>query len=324
MSLATICLPVQTELRELEDELSKQTSSDIELVTRAASYVLRNGGKRIRPAILLLTAKMLGYRPARAVPLGVAIEMIHAASLMHDDVIDNATLRRGKQSANIKWGNQISVLVGDFLWSRASRLAIEQGNMKVLSSLTEAAQRTTEGEILEITHINDFGLTAEEYLRIIELKTAVLFSSACQIGAILASGPKKFEEACLRFGRAVGMAFQLADDVLDLTSSEEKFGKKTGTDLCEGRLTLPVILALKRCAPQESDIIKETLLSSSLDRARLNDITRILVRYGAIEESLGMARDFAATAKEELSAFKPSLEKEALIAIADHAVSRSE
>lgn len=324
MSLATICLPVQTELKGIETELNKHIVSEVELVSTAARYVLQNGGKRIRPALLLLTTKMLGEQANHAVPLGAAIEMIHAASLMHDDVVDNASLRRGKSSANVKWGNQISILVGDFLWCRASKIAISQGNFSILSSITEAVQKATEGEILEIIKNSDFNLTEDEYLKVIELKTAMLFSCSCRIGAILAGSSPKFENACRNFGLNVGIAFQLADDILDYVSTEEKFGKKAGTDLCEGRLTLPVISALKKCSHEETSVIKEALLANSLDATRLAEVKNILKKYGTIETSLKMANDFANRAKEEFSPFKPSLEKEALVALADYAVSRGE
>jgi len=215
MSLATICLPVQPELKEVESILASDAVSSVELVNSAARYVLQNGGKRIRPALLLLVSKMFGADPASAVRLGAAIEMIHAASLMHDDVLDNATLRRGKPSANVKWGNQLSILVGDFLWCRASQITISHGNGRILSVMTETVEKTTEGEILEIIKSNDFNIGEDDYLKIIKLKTAMLFACSCQIGAIMAGVPEKFEAALKNYGLDIGIAFQLADDVLD-------------------------------------------------------------------------------------------------------------
>ncbi len=323
MSLSTICLPIQSELRDVETVLSEKVSSPVELVSTAANYILQNGGKRIRPALLLLTAKMLGLKVSNAVPFGAAIEMIHAASLMHDDVLDNARLRRGKQSSNAKWGNQISILVGDFLWCRASSIAISNGNMKILQAVTEAVEKTTEGEILEIVRCNDFNITQEDYLNIISLKTAMLFACSCRVGAILAGASEKFEAALKNYGLNLGVAFQLTDDILDYTASEERFGKKAGTDMCEGRLTLPVILALDRCNSNETGTIKDLLLANSLDNARLCEIKNILNKYGTIEASFDAARKFASLAKDELVHFKPSLEKDSLIALADHSVSRS-
>lgn len=324
MSLATICLHIGRELKEVEDSLFKHTSSEVELVSTAAQYVLQNGGKRIRPALLLLSAKMLGLSGPRVVSLGCAIEMIHAASLMHDDVLDNASLRRGKTSANVKWGNQVSILVGDFLWCKASELAIADGNNRLLQSITEAVKKTTEGEILEITRSNNFNITEEDYLTVIKLKTAMLFSCSCQIGSILAEGTEQFENALKNFGLNLGIAFQLSDDVLDYTSNEETIGKKAGTDLCEGKLTLPIILTLKKCNSDEAGLIKEVLLANNLDIVRFNVVKNILKRYGALEDSLDTARNFAKKAKEDLSPFKPSIEKDSLMALADYAVSRNE
>lgn len=323
MSIATICLPVQAELKEIEAFLAKNTSSHVELVSQAAQYVLQNGGKRIRPAILLLAAKMLGLSGTRAVPIGAAIEMIHAASLMHDDVLDNATVRRSKISANVKWGNQISILVGDFLWCQASEISITYGNPRMLSVITSAVKNTTEGEIMEIVRSSDFNITENDYLQIIELKTAMLFACSCQIGAIMAGSSENFEMALRQFGLNLGISFQLADDVLDYISNEEKFGKKTGTDLCEGKLTLPVILALKKCSAEDAAIIKDALLTNTLDPVGLCKIKDILTKHGSLQASLNLAQKYAKLAKDALSPFKPSLEKDSLIALSDYVVSRS-
>lgn len=324
MSLTTICLPIQSELRGVEAELSRHTASEVELVSAAAQYVLQNGGKRVRPALLLLTAKMLGAPVEKAISLASSVEMIHAASLMHDDVLDNATLRRGKMSANVKWGNQISILVGDFLWCKASEICISEGNNKIMSAIIEAVRKTTEGEIQEIVKSSNFNLTKDEYLNIIKLKTAMLFACSCQVGAILAGASQKTEQSLYNFGLNVGIAFQLTDDVLDYMASDEKFGKKAGTDLCEGRLTLPVILAFQKCGIDEAQFIRESLLANALEVERFGEIKNILKQHGTIDASLDMARMYAGLAKEELSSFKHSLEKDSLIALADQAVSRSE
>jgi octaprenyl-diphosphate synthase len=322
MSLATICLPVQSELKEVEDVLIRHATSDVGLVTEAAKYVLQNGGKRIRPALLLLTAKLLGFPIAKAIDLGAAVEMIHAASLMHDDVLDDAEIRRGKPSSNVKWGNQISILVGDFLWCRSSEIAISYGNDRILSSITAAVKNTTEGEILEIVRSSDFDINEEDYLRIIELKTAMLFACSCQLGAILAGASKNFEETMKTYGLNIGIAFQLADDVLDYVSNDVNLGKKTGTDLCEGKLTLPIILALKKCRENDGKILKDALLANTLDAAKLKEIRTILESLGTLQESMNIAKKYVKAAKDALIPFKPSLERDALAAIADYAVSR--
>jgi len=324
MSLSTICLPVKSELALVEQELERASSSNVELVQNAASYVLQNGGKRIRPAVMLLTAKMLGAAGKEIVPLAAAIEMVHAASLMHDDVLDNATLRRGKPSANIKWGNQISILVGDFLWCRASDIAIKCGDKKIWNSMIDAVSKTTEGEILEIVKTNDLTLTKGEYLEIITLKTAMLFQSSCQIGAIFAGANETFERSMMDYGLHTGIAFQLADDVLDYSSSEKKFGKKVGMDIDEGRLTLPLILTLTKSGVEETSIIKNYLISPSTDETSFNRIKEILIKHGSIEASLKEAGRYAQLAKEALSPFKPSIFKDALLSIADYSILRRE
>lgn len=324
MSLETICLPVKAELEMVEKELINSSRSNVALVQDATAYVLKNGGKRIRPALLLLASKMLGADMARAVRLAVAIEMVHAASLMHDDVLDNATLRRGKASANVKWGNQISILVGDFLWCRASELAIKYGNDKIMTSVIDAVSGTTQGEILEITRSNDFTLNKTDYLEIIRLKTAMLFQSACQIGSLLSNSGNKFEEAMRSYGLNLGIAFQLADDVLDYVATDEKFGKKTGTDLCEGRLTLPLILTLQKASEEEANIIKSAVIASVSESSTLERINNILSKHNSIEISLREASEYADTAKNALEPFKPSLLKDALMALAGYSVLRSE
>ncbi len=321
-ALSTICLPVQQELRLVEDEISKNISSEVDVVRSASAYVLQNGGKRVRPALLLLTAKLLGANAAQAAPLAAAMEMIHAASLLHDDVLDNATIRRGKPSSNVKWGNQISILVGDFLWCRASNVIITYQNSRILESAISSVEKTTEGEILEIIKSNDFGISEDEYLKIITLKTAMLFACSCHIGSIFANASEKNEEALKNFGLNLGIAFQLADDVLDYNSSEEKFGKKAGTDLCEGKLTLPVISVLKKCSEKESHVIREALLANSMDITIFKEITSILNRYGTLESALVLAHNYSKKAKAQVEAFKQSIEKDALLALADYAVGR--
>jgi len=324
MSLKLICLPVQPLLERVEAELAAQTLSDTSLISEAARYVLQNGGKRIRPALLLLMSKMLGASESAAVKLSAAVEMIHAASLMHDDVLDNASLRRGKPAANVKWGNQVSVLVGDFLWCKASLLAVSEKNEAIMGAMAGAAQATVEGEILEIVKSNDFGIGVEEYLKIITLKTARLFSCACEVAAIIAGVPDGVISLAKKFGLSLGVAFQLTDDVLDYDSSIERFGKRAGTDLCEGRITLPVINTLRACGDDEKKMIKEAILSSAAPEGRLKEIVSVMKKYNALSSALDLAKEYSLKAKEELMSFKPSLERDSLISIAQYSVTRDE
>jgi len=324
MSLKTICLPVQHELKQVEDLILKEIASEVKIVNEVAKHVLQNGGKRIRPAVILLTSKLVGSDIASAVHLAASIEMIHAASLLHDDVLDNAAIRRGKQSANSRWGNQISILVGDFLWSRASNLALNKSNNKILGFIIQTVEKITEGEILEIVKSNNFEISRDEYLKIITLKTAKLFECAAGLGALVVNSASSTESTLKEYGLNLGIAFQLADDVLDYISNEEVFGKKAGTDLIEGKTTLPLILALKLCTEEESHGIREALLSNKFDSQIFGYIKGVLKKYNAIEASLEIARGYSNLAKEALSKFRPSIEKDALMALADYAVSRLE
>jgi len=325
MSLNLICLPVQEALKRVEAELCEQTAaSGVSLVSEAARYVLQSGGKKIRPALLLLTARMFGAVEAVAVRIAAAIEMVHAASLMHDDVLDSASLRRGKPAANIKWGNQVSVLVGDFLWCRASLIAVKEKNDAVLNAIVGAAQATVEGEMLEITKSNDFNISMEEHLKIITLKTARLFSCACDAGALLAQAPESVTASVRNYGLYLGMAFQLTDDVLDYESSEERFGKRTGTDLSEGRITLPFINALKLCNDEERKFLKEAILSNTVEASRFKEVVSIIKKYKALDAALTLAGEYSVRAKKEILSLKPSLERDAMLSIADYAVNRGE
>ena len=241
---------------------------------------------------------------------------------MHDDVIDNAKVRRGKTSANAKWGNHVSVLVGDFFYSRASQMLIEHGDLKILKVMADCTTITTEGEVFEILKSSDINTSQEDYLKIIESKTAYLFSAACQIGGILGGVSDYFEKALKDYGFNLGMVFQLADDVLDYTSSEDVFGKAEGVDLREGKLTLPLILSLKRATPEEVQVLKNAVLAESVDHATFSQVRQIIMKYDGFKDTLELAQDYIMRAKESLSPFKASLEKDMLLSLADYVIDR--
>ncbi|MBI4411922.1 MAG: polyprenyl synthetase family protein [Deltaproteobacteria bacterium] len=322
MDLREICLPIQREAEELERFLTDKLASRVPFVQSVASYVIQNGGKRLRPILTVLSAKLAGYKGSAAVPLGTAVEYMHTASLLHDDVIDNAQLRRGRASINNKWGNHVSVLVGDFFYCRAMDLLVQSGDLRILKVLTDVITTTTEGEIFEITKSNDLATTEKDYLQIITSKTAALMAGACQAGAILGNVSEEFEHALRKFGLNLGIAFQLQDDILDYIATEEEFGKKHGTDLNEGKLTLPLILALKKCSEEELRIVKDTLISDSIDPAVFSRILAIINRYDGIRETGRLAKDYIDKAKDSLSLFRPSLERDTLLSIADYVVLR--
>lgn len=327
MELREICIPIKDEVAAMEGIVSKHLQSRIPFVQGVVDYVIQNGGKRLRPILTILSAKLTGYQGSASQKLtsqrlGAAIEFMHTATLLHDDVIDNAGLRRGRVTTNSKWGNHVSVLVGDFFYCKAMDILVGHGDLKVLKVITDAIATTTEGEILEIIKSNDPGTAENDYLQIITSKTAVLISAACQIGAVLSHVSEDYEHSLRRFGLNLGIAFQLMDDVLDYTSTEEEFGKTNGTDLKEGKLTLPLILTLKKCSESEAHIIKNTLIADEIASESFRQVLEIINRYDGIRDTLQLAKSYIQKAQENLVLFKPSLEKETLCAIADYVVRR--
>lgn len=322
--LEQLLIPVQQQMAEVEQILGSELKSQVPLVTEAVRYVTQSGGKRIRPAVFLLAAGLAGHADGRAAHIAAGLELVHTASLLHDDVVDDAPFRRGKPSAKTKWGNQVSILVGDFLWCKASEFFIQYGNDHLWKAVTRAITAITEGEILEITRLNDITLDENIYKTIIEGKTAVLFGICGQGAAIVQNLSEQFETALERFGFHLGVAFQLTDDVLDYTSTIDRLGKESGADLREGKLTLPVIISLKRCRPDEARLIRDALITGQITQERFQKVVEIVERYGGIAETAALAREHADKAKSYLTTFKPSIEREALSGLADYVVERRE
>ena len=322
MSLSDILIPIQKDIDELENVMIELLSSTVPFVQSVAEHTLKNGGKRLRPILTLVCAKLAGFHGKAAHKMGSCIEFVHTASLLHDDVVDNAKVRRGKPSANAKWGNHVSVLVGDFFYCRASQLLTEQGNLKILKVVTDAITGLTEGEVLEITKNLDLSTSETDYLAIIKNKTAILFAAACQIGGILGNISSEFELALRDYGLNLGMAFQLSDDALDYTASEEIFGKTSGIDLQEGKLTLPLITAIKRATPDEQTLIKNALIADKIDKAILQNVNDIITKYDGFNETYKTAKQYINLAKEHIAPFRPSIEKDILLYIADYIVAR--
>ena len=324
MPVDRFAIPVAKDLKEVERLFEAGLDSDVPLINEVVQYIVQNGGKRLRPLLTLLSAKLAGFQGEAAVKMAAAMELIHTASLLHDDVVDDAGLRRGKPSTKSKWGNSISVLVGDFFWCQMSRIIVNHGCLRILKVVTDTITVTTEAEILEITKHSDFSVDEEVYLKVVGGKTAVLLSACCQIGAILGGVSEVFEEALKRYGYDLGIAFQLSDDVLDYESEEEKFGKHKGADLREGKLTLPLIVALRRANPEESHIIKDALMSGRLETGRLKQVVDIIHKHDGIRETRALAKKYVERSKEHLDIFKSSLEKESLTALADYVIERGE
>ncbi|MFO1463060.1 MAG: polyprenyl synthetase family protein [bacterium] len=319
-ALEVLAQQLREELALVEVEIQKNLQSHVPTVTQVAEHIVMSGGKRLRPMLCILAAQALGYRGPRVLTLATAIEFIHTATLLHDDVIDNAQLRRGRPSCNAIWDNKMSVLVGDFLYCQASSLIARDGDLKVLRSITDATTNTTEGEVLEITKSRDLRLGETEYFKIIEFKTGVLMACSTQVGAIIAKAGPDQERALTDYGMHLGIAFQLADDVLDYISVEAEFGKEKGVDLKEGKITLPLLYALERCTPAEREIIRDGTISARRDI--FLKVLEVLKKYGAIDYALGLAAQRSAAARDSLQSLPDSPAKEALLKLSDYVIQR--
>lgn len=311
------------DLINVEEQFRKDLASNVPLIRKVGEYVLSSGGKRIRPALLLLSAKLCGYQGTRHVPLASVIEFIHTATLLHDDVVDSATLRRGNASANTVWGNEASVLVGDFLFSKSFSLMVEDGDLKVLKVLSGATTKIAEGEVLQLICTSDLEMTEERYIEVVKGKTAILISAASQAGAILGKASPEQEAALADFGMELGIAFQIMDDLLDYTSSEEEFGKNIGHDLEEGKITLPLIHTLQNCTPAERDLIAEAVNSDVLDENDIRAVFDLVHAYDGINYAAGRAASYVAQCKSRLASFADSQVRKALLDLADYVVSRN-
>ena len=310
------------DLKNVELQFKKDLQSDVPLIRKVGEYVLSSGGKRIRPALLLLSAKLCGYRGDRHVPLASVIEFIHTATLLHDDVVDNANLRRGIASANTLWGNEASVLIGDFLFSKSFSLMVADGDLAVLKVLSGATTIIAEGEVLQLVCTSDLEITEERYIEVVKCKTAILLSAACQAGAILGKSPAAREDALRDFGMELGIAFQLMDDTLDYVANEEQFGKCIGHDLEEGKITLPLIHTLKQCTPDERSEIADVIDKEVLDKEDFKSVFDLVGKYGGIDYAVATAKEYIDRSKDRLAIFEDSPGKAALLDLADYVVTR--
>jgi octaprenyl-diphosphate synthase len=310
------------DLKNVELQFKKDLESNVPLIRKVGEYVLSSGGKRIRPALLLLAARLCGYRGDRSVPLASVIEFIHTATLLHDDVVDNANLRRGIASANTLWGNEASVLVGDFLFSKSFSLMVADGDLDILRVLSAATTQIAEGEVLQLVCTSDLEITEERYIEVVKCKTAVLLAAACQAGAILGKVSPAQEAALAEFGMELGIAFQLMDDTLDYIASEEQFGKSIGHDLEEGKITLPLIEALRKCTPTERDDVAAIIVKEELSDEDFDTVFAMVHAYGGIDYTVSRAARYIDQAKKRLTDFADSTERQALFRLADYVVSR--
>jgi len=308
------------ELRRVEECMERHLRSEVNLIPEIIYHLLGSGGKRFRPLLLLATSALCGYKGERHYSLSAVVEFIHTATLLHDDVIDHAQIRRGKVSANNIWGNAASVLVGDFLYSKSFKLMTEDGNIAVLKLLSTTTNTMSEGEVFQLVKAGDINLTEKEYLFIIEKKTSTLISAACAVGGILGNASDAKIEALTRFGMRLGSAFQITDDTLDYTANEGEFGKAIGKDLEEGKITLPLIRTLKKCSPHERETIKGAV---QYKEQSLADVVSLIHKYDGINYALKKARAYITEGKEFLVCFEDCQAKTSLLTISDYIVERS-
>lgn len=324
MDISGILEFMKDDLARVDKQFEKNFRSEAFLIPTIGKHILGSGGKRIRPLLLLLTSRLTGYEGDRCIPLASIVEFVHTATLLHDDVVDGADLRRGDKSANVVWGNQASVLVGDFLFTKSFSLLVEDGDPRVLKVMGDATTRMAEGEVLQLMQTSDIDITEEEYLQVVINKTAVLISAACEIGGLLGNVSDDELSALKRYGMEVGISFQLMDDCLDYVADSKEFGKALGGDLIEGKITLPLIRCLSRCTEDEKQIIGDVV--DKEDSQEPADFERILVlieKYQSIKVVRDEARRRISKAKEVLQIFTPSPMREALESLADYVVERT-
>jgi octaprenyl-diphosphate synthase len=312
---------LRDDLAAIELELGRDAASGVSTITEIAEYLREGGGKRIRPSLLLLAAHMLGYFGPSAIRLGTVVEMLHTATLVHDDIIDGADLRRGRPSPNTTWGNEKCVLAGDWLYMQAFRVALEEKNLRVLDLLIGLTQQMVEGELLQIQKLGK-AVSEAEYYDLIFRKTACLFAVSMRLGAVLAEASEEQENALAEYGRAVGLAFQIVDDVLDLTATEEVLGKPVASDLREGKATLSMIHSIDHGTARDRQTIQKVLDDRSFERVSREQILEILTRNGSVEYAMAVAERYAEESRKALAPMPDSEFKRALLWVPDFVVAR--
>ena len=322
-TLQDVLKEYHSDMERMERRIHESLGTDVPLIQQVSKYILGAGGKRFRPMLHLLSARLCGCREHNAeYLLGSVVEYIHTASLLHDDVVDDAKLRRGRSSANSIWGNQASILVGDYLYSKALYHAVRLQNQRVMDVLSETTTTMSEGEVLQLMQIQNADITEAEYFRLVECKTGVLIAAACRLGAIISKAPLSQEDAVTAYGKKLGLAFQITDDTLDYAADQKQLGKVLGKDLEEGKVTLPLIYLIRRADPGEQDHIRNILQADSVSEADLTYTLGLMTRHGAVDDALRLAQSLSDEAKASLSVFPDSLPRQALAALADYVVQR--
>jgi octaprenyl-diphosphate synthase len=322
LTRAEVMALVAADLIKVEKAIELDTICSVEAVTAISHHLQSSGGKRLRPVLVLLIARALGSTDDSAIRLGAVTEIVHTATLVHDDVIDEATVRRGKPSTNQRWGNQASVLAGDWLYMQAFHLTLQERQFRLLDLLIELTQTMVEGELMQSELVGRVDVSEQEYLELVHRKTACLFSVCARFGALAAGADEELENRCGDYGWNLGMAFQLTDDLLDFHATEEALGKPVANDLREGKVTLPLILALNSCSAEEREEVATVIRDGGYEGTPASNIAALLDRYGSAEAVQRRAADYIETAVEALGPFAETPYKRALISIADWIVDR--
>jgi octaprenyl-diphosphate synthase len=314
---------VAADLKEVNAVIMRMMESRVALIPQLAGHIIAAGGKRIRPVLTLASANLCGYGGRRHIELAACVEFIHTATLLHDDVVDESDLRRGLATANAVWGNKASVLVGDFLFSRAFQIMVADGSLKVLKILSDASAHIAEGEVHQLATANDTETSETAYLEVIKAKTATLFAAACHVGAVVAEKSDAIQEALEAYGQNLGIAFQLVDDALDYSAVESTLGKAVGDDFRDGKITLPIILAYRRGNEEERSFWRRTVEDMQQDDNDLEYASTLLRRHNALDDTIDRARHYGAIARDSLGIFPDSPAKQALTDVIDFAIERA-
>ena len=314
---------VSADMERVNAAILSRTGSEVQMIPEVANHLISSGGKRLRPMLTLATAALCGYRGDGHVKLAAGVEFMHTATLLHDDVVDESDMRRGKVAARVRWGNEASVLVGDFLLGQAFKMMVEVGSLRALEILSAASAVIAEGEVMQLAAAKNMETNEDEYLAIIRAKTAELFAAACEVGPVIAGRPKAEAAACRSYGMNLGIAFQLVDDALDYGGASAKLGKNVGDDFREGKITLPVVLSFRRGSTAERAFWRRTLEEGEAEERDLEQALAIMRRHRALDDTVERARHYGAIAEDALALFPDGAMKQALLDAVEFSIARA-